>query len=1562
MPDIQHVYSINNAIHIDEDNATHTTVVSSSLDRAKAIYNDPGITSQLKVDGGVWTGSIQTTSIIPHNDSLEYDNNSLSIGNAACAVTIDGTSLHLGDNLIIDKTNETYNLDIPTHNVKASNKLVINENTDAGYIEIDNDGASIQVGSLATNQLNLYSTTLITNASVSSFYADELTLDVNDSISIQTKQLNIPNYIYANDDTKELMFGNNTFKISNNSNIAINADNLDISASSRTRLHTDMDKEYIDMNCVTNNVTVQTSGDMLLKGVSGDTSIYLDDNDKSIAIKANTLTYDVASITNQIASLNTQSEIQQNTATTSITNNTPELINNVTVSLTNITPTLINNASTSITNTTPSLMNNASTSITNTTQTLSNVADNIHNISAATIKNTADLSITNETPRYNTTAPVSVSVNTSNMFSVATNISVSANVAEVHTTPLFRINDTSDLTHMLIDKTSNSITAKTQFMEVNGPAEKAHFQLDKGAGKVTIGSANTTSSTFVSKNINVTANTLEKHTTQKFEINDSTTGGYLNIDKNQSKIVLGSSSTGITDIHGSIMNVSASQQEIHTTPKFSINPTSSSAKLEMNSTTGNISVRAKNTINAMGNMVIRGSDTSVGSGALMVDNATDNTSLIVKQKDLVGNNDIVQIWGNGVPSSDTNSSNVDVEKVLVIDNEGRSSFGKYMENNRTFFKIDRDLDDILENDDLFMVSDNNTSRFIISRNGNIGIGTSDPQVVLHIEDDSAIKLPCGTTEERPLAETDTHKGYIRYNTSTDQFEGFGAGHTWGSLGGVMDVDQDTYIKAETNAGTDNDELQFVTAGSERMRIMSDGKVGIKHTAPEYDLDIGGDINFSGSLTCNSVDILEMFQRSLDFVYADKEASKLGLGDDTLNSMSINARDIVIGREGGSTKILGDFVAYGMGSNVTITNVTKESSSFVVENFGTDVGFQIKQVNVMECNVDALQIYVGNDENHMDMTMRVDGIGNVGIGGGINTDIGDSNLEAWLQIKGDANNSLDIPNPKRDLFRVDHYDDLDENPSIVVKDTGKIGIGVSEPRETLDVNGKTLSLEMTGGVVAKAMDIPTDAIIDWSLVDDDLDEVRNYGVSNLFFNGQVLNNNKRIVDLSAERAIEQQNNIMLWYKFDEITNQRIQNHADYNDMYHRDPNTTDSAMLFEEIPVIKRIRGVGGKYLLYFDSEVLLGNGDAYLYPKESDVPLLLEKMNRGFTYSVTVKTDDNSLPSISLFSIKTGERNIMNLKVIEDGRMRMTVGNNATGSEHSVTSIQGVEEQMETNVIFNLSVKDNNDNGNTDTIISIYIGGFLDSTLTITDFTPDFNIPDVVVRMGSEITPDISPIFIRDIKIFERSLEQTEIWGLNGLDIEGKKDRNVKVSATRDYLMEVDGNLKINDSLVINNGQVNKVLFSTGGQQYMSTNRDSKCQLGIILEWDHDLSHYPDVESYLFRASIRFHVSGSNENNNFGFRVFDAFISPKNDPNSGLPGSIISTNLSDTVANTFIISQSDIIRKGATKSLIIIEWRNLDEDSNSCRGYIDAEVLVSSELGVMRASTYVNILGEGFVF
>ena len=152
------------------------------------------------------------------------------------------------------------------------------------------------------------------------------------------------------------------------------------------------------------------------------------------------------------------------------------------------------------------------------------------------------------------------------------------------------------------------------------------------------------------------------------------------------------------------------------------------------------------------------------------------------------------------------------------------------------------------------------TRMLIDSSGNIGIGdyfkdlNRTPDVKLAIESTDAIKIPKGTTSERPVLNEDPddddkhadvgHQGYVRYNTTLGIFEGFGKNNQWGTLGGVIDVDRDTYISAEEHCpGMDNDQLLFFTAGVQRMVIEPNGDARFENT-----FTIGNDLIVEDEVT------------------------------------------------------------------------------------------------------------------------------------------------------------------------------------------------------------------------------------------------------------------------------------------------------------------------------------------------------------------------------------------------------------------------------------------------------------------------------------------------------------------------------------------------------------------------------------------------------------------------------------------------------------------------------------------------------------------------------------------
>ncbi len=131
---------------------------------------------------------------------------------------------------------------------------------------------------------------------------------------------------------------------------------------------------------------------------------------------------------------------------------------------------------------------------------------------------------------------------------------------------------------------------------------------------------------------------------------------------------------------------------------------------------------------------------------------------------------------------------------------------------------------------------------IITADGKIGVNKSIPSFSVDINTVDGIKIPVGSDSQRPNYAV---KGLLRYNTSSDQFEGFGSGEKWGTLGGVRDVNGDTYISAETFPGDNNDELRFYTNSNLNMIITDDGKIGVGFEVPSFKIDVNGEINASG---------------------------------------------------------------------------------------------------------------------------------------------------------------------------------------------------------------------------------------------------------------------------------------------------------------------------------------------------------------------------------------------------------------------------------------------------------------------------------------------------------------------------------------------------------------------------------------------------------------------------------------------------------------------------------------------------------------------------------------------
>ena len=238
----------------------------------------------------------------------------------------------------------------------------------------------------------------------------------------------------------------------------------------------------------------------------------------------------------------------------------------------------------------------------------------------------------------------------------------------------------------------------------------------------------------------------------------------------------------------------------------------------------------------------------------------------------------------------------------------------------------------------------------------VGIQTNAPNSTVHINSTDGIIIPVGTDGQRP---DPAYQGMMRYNTTTSQFEGYGPGGNWGSLGGVKDVDGDTRIIAETSAGADNDALQFYTAGQQRLEINSAGNVGIGETIPAEKLVVNGNIRIQTSAGAGNGTYYKYDEilRTNDTIYIQASGTgnvamcngggNVGIGTNSPSyklavNGTINCQDALFCRSGvympGWIYHDGDpDTQFGFSGDDTFTVKTDNGDRLIVNNTGVGIG-------------------------------------------------------------------------------------------------------------------------------------------------------------------------------------------------------------------------------------------------------------------------------------------------------------------------------------------------------------------------------------------------------------------------------------------------------------------------------------------------------------------------------------------------------------------------------------------------------------------------------------------------
>tara|TARA_Y100001935_G_C17293384_1_gene504749 strand:- start:669 stop:2252 length:1584 start_codon:yes stop_codon:yes gene_type:complete len=129
-------------------------------------------------------------------------------------------------------------------------------------------------------------------------------------------------------------------------------------------------------------------------------------------------------------------------------------------------------------------------------------------------------------------------------------------------------------------------------------------------------------------------------------------------------------------------------------------------------------------------------------------------------------------------------------------------------------------------------------------NSRVGIGTASPATTLHISATDSLRLPSGTTGQRPGSPAN---GDIRYNTTTSTIEGYSNGAYANLASGdeLKDADADTKVQVEESS--DEDIIRFDIAGSEIMQITANG-LSFTSGGITSNLTVTGNLTVNGTTT------------------------------------------------------------------------------------------------------------------------------------------------------------------------------------------------------------------------------------------------------------------------------------------------------------------------------------------------------------------------------------------------------------------------------------------------------------------------------------------------------------------------------------------------------------------------------------------------------------------------------------------------------------------------------------------------------------------------------------------
>lgn len=408
----------------------------------------------------------------------------------------------------------------------------------------------------------------------------------------------------------------------------------------------------------------------------------------------------------------------------------------------------------------------------------------------------------------------------------------------------------------------------------------------------------------------------------------------------------------------------------------------------------------------------------------------DNEIFFIESKDILNikSNDCIKIQNNA-----------------IIINDNQIDF-----NNKTFFGSNSGVVFDCEVEIKCTNNSYDTSKGALSINGGLSVSKN-----VYIGGE-VLQIPIGNTKYRPNY---AQKGSIRYNNETEQFEGLGAGNAWGSLGGVIDIDQDTKIIAEKTAGEDNDSLEFYTDGEKRMTITNLGNlfIGKKEVVSDSKVNIiyteSDDKDNSRSKVLSFISLKDNFYNDKNYVNFETNKNEFFINT-SLNKISFRIGDNEI------SSFTNDYIQ--LNKLVKITNGQLHLGGIKIQNDSDN------HLNINN------QLYLQNGKLGVSTDIPKEKLSVLG-----NIEVGDSSNYHYIKINSGDNafyinsekdgvslgynilqkettiNSTRIHiNDNHFGFYSGKVDNNRYNEKVLfyISENGRIGINSSKPEYHLDING------------------------------------------------------------------------------------------------------------------------------------------------------------------------------------------------------------------------------------------------------------------------------------------------------------------------------------------------------------------------------------------------------------------------------------------------------------------------------------------------------------------------------